>query len=67
MHCLSASVTDQIGEPSAPIPSAIEATTLTLTWQAANNSAVTYLVEWRYAEGAGGAWNYYGSSEVSPP
>ncbi|XP_071506845.1 proto-oncogene tyrosine-protein kinase ROS-like [Diadema antillarum] len=53
----------EVKEPSTPEISDIEATTLTLTWTPAVNSAVTYLIEWRYAEGANTAWNYYGSSE----
>lgn len=59
----ASAVKDQVGQPSAPQPSNIQSTSLTLTWTAASNPDVGYLVEWRYAEGGGRAWNYYGSTE----
>ncbi|XP_041462200.1 proto-oncogene tyrosine-protein kinase ROS-like [Lytechinus variegatus] len=52
-----------IGQPSSPLPSNIGTTSLTLSWTAASHQDVTYLVEWRYTEGGGRAWNYYGSGE----
>ncbi|XP_030850010.1 proto-oncogene tyrosine-protein kinase ROS [Strongylocentrotus purpuratus] len=56
-------VIDEIGQPSSPQPSNIGTTSLTLSWTAASHQDVRYLVQWRYVEGGGEAWNYFGSGE----